>query len=385
PVAPNTGLQTGRNWTVTPTGAGYSVSLTLPIAGPLPHSGANYDKAQLCRYVGSGGSDPSDWACSRTSSSNLATIPGQTAQGPTVTLAGINQFSGWVVGDPEVDVTVTKMDNNTDPVLVNTSPTYNPYTVTNNGPYPATSVVLTDTLPATVNFVSATATLGGNCILVGVTITCTWPSLAVGAASTLTLTVTPTSATNPLVTAYILNTGVVSALEYDPSASNNTATSGTTVISFTPGSGAMTFSATWFTGSLTLDTSFSGSIGDTLYYALTDTNSDGVYDRLDLSLGNDTFAQGGNLSNAIVSTSGDDERLLASEGLSKDITLGAQLFTVRFRQNPGNGAVGDDVSITSKTWYKGMFTIDVDADGNANDTVNFVLIDTNSDGLYDTM
>ncbi|MBI2916825.1 MAG: S8 family serine peptidase [Chloroflexi bacterium] len=152
--------------------------------------------------------------------------------------------------------------------------------------------------------------------------------------------------------------------------------------------GPMHLSSTWWTAGLTLDANANGNktdAVDTLYYVLTDLDSDGVYDRLDLSLGNDTFAQGGNLGNALVSVSDDDERLLASDGLARDVTLGAYKFVVSFVRNPGSASVVADVSIQAKTWYKGTFTIDVDANGLANDTVSFVLSDTDSDGLYDTM
>ncbi len=156
----------------------------------------------------------------------------------------------------------------------------------------------------------------------------------------------------------------------------------------TPGTVGMTLSSTWWTGTLTLDANLDGDktdAVDALYYALTDLDSDGVYDRLDLSLGNDTFAQGSNLENALVSTGDDDERLLASQGLAKDVTLGSQLFVVSFVRDTAGASVTADVAIQSKTWYKGAFTVDVDANGAANDTVSFVLSDTDSDGLYDTM
>lgn len=142
----------------------------------------------------------------------------------------------------------------------------------------------------------------------------------------------------------------------------------------TPGGApASTLSATWWTATLNLDANANGNktdAVDTLYYVLTDTDSDGVYDRLDLSL---------------VSISDDDERLLASQGLAKDVTLGSQLFVVSFVRNPGGALATADVTIQAKTWYKGAFTIDIDANGSANDTVNFVLVDSDSDGLYDTM
>ncbi|MBU1878699.1 MAG: SBBP repeat-containing protein, partial [Chloroflexi bacterium] len=67
-------LQTGRYWTITPTGGGYAVNLTLP------HN--NLSSPYVCRYV-----DP-NWDWGRDSSTSS-----------TVTRNGITEFSDWAVSD----------------------------------------------------------------------------------------------------------------------------------------------------------------------------------------------------------------------------------------------------------------------------------------------
>jgi len=51
---------------------------------------------------------------------------------------------------------------------------------------------------------------------------------------------------------------------------------------------------------------------------------------------------------------------------------------------PLGGSGSPVVNITSKSWFVGNFSIDYDGDG-ANEKVNFVLADSNSDGVYDRM
>lgn len=85
--------------------------------------------------------------------------------------------------------------------------------VTNGGPVAATGVVVTDTLPAGLTFVSvtsATASCGGT-----TTVTCTIPALAVSASATISL-VASASGTTP-----ITNVASVAANESDPVPANN--------------------------------------------------------------------------------------------------------------------------------------------------------------------
>ena len=136
---------------------------------------------------------------------------------------------------------------------------------------------------------------------------------------------------------------------------------------------------TWFTGSFTMDVDADGAADDTENFALVDSDSDGLYDKMDISSDADVTYGEGTTTNQVTGT-GDDETVTGSE----DVRLGAYYtFTVAFDNNPP--ADGNDARITSKTWFTGSFTIDVDADGNALDTVNFALVDIDSDGLYEKM
>ena len=120
---------------------------------------------------------------------------------------------------PSADLSITKSDS-PDPVNVGSSLTYT-ITVKNNGPSAATGVTMTDTLPGTVTFVSATPSQG-NCSGTA-TVTCNLGSLSNGASATVTIVVTPNQAGD------ISNTATVAANEADPVTSNNSATQGTTV------------------------------------------------------------------------------------------------------------------------------------------------------------
>ncbi|WP_291980812.1 SdrD B-like domain-containing protein [Luteitalea sp.] len=67
--------QTGRYWTMTPVGAGFDLSVTLP------HAVADHQSTSACRFTGAA------WDCARTSSA-----AGQ------VTRAGVTTLSDWAVG-----------------------------------------------------------------------------------------------------------------------------------------------------------------------------------------------------------------------------------------------------------------------------------------------
>jgi uncharacterized repeat protein (TIGR01451 family) len=102
--------------------------------------------------------------------------------------------------------------------------------VTNNGPTAASAVSVSDTLPAGSGFVSATGA-GWTCGFAAGTVTCTTPSLAVGAAPAITLTITTPTVSK---SGTLSNTATVSSATTDPDPSNN---SNTSSVHITPGHG----------------------------------------------------------------------------------------------------------------------------------------------------
>ena len=176
----------------------------------------------------------------------------------TVPAAGFHDFNTWVreanhridgfyltqgnetptggipPGAPTLDPTqctganlaLTKADS-LDPVSVGSAFTYT-MTATNNGPVDATNVTLVDTLPADVDWQSATPSQG-SCVHsgepLGGTVTCTLGTIANAANATVDIDVVA-----PNTTGVISNSATVSADETDPDTSDNTATEETTVI-----------------------------------------------------------------------------------------------------------------------------------------------------------
>ncbi|HZN00764.1 MAG TPA: PQQ-dependent sugar dehydrogenase, partial [Pyrinomonadaceae bacterium] len=124
-----------------------------------------------------------------------------------------------VVSPTSADLSLTKTAS-PNPGQTGVSLSYR-ITATNHGPAVATNVVVADTLPAGVAFVSATPTQG-NCNGSG-PVNCNIGSLAVGASAIVTIVVTPSTAGE------IVNTATVSAGETDSDSSNNTATTTTLI------------------------------------------------------------------------------------------------------------------------------------------------------------
>jgi uncharacterized repeat protein (TIGR01451 family) len=122
------------------------------------------------------------------------------------------------------DLSVTKTDS-PDPVTVGNNLTYT-VTVTNNGPDTATSVTVTDDLPAETTFFSCFSTGGGVCSGSGNNSTVTFASLTSGESETITFVASVNcSVADGTV---ISNTATVSAFTFDPNLNNNSATATTT-------------------------------------------------------------------------------------------------------------------------------------------------------------
>jgi uncharacterized repeat protein (TIGR01451 family) len=122
----------------------------------------------------------------------------------------------------QADLRISKIDS-PDPVNAGGTLSYS-VTVTNDGPSPATDVVVVDTLPAGVTYVTST----DSCVQAPVgTLTCTLGSIAANASKNFTIQVT-VGASVPNGTV-LTNTAVVSGHEEDPNTANNTA-SATTIV-----------------------------------------------------------------------------------------------------------------------------------------------------------
>jgi len=126
-------------------------------------------------------------------------------------------------GSPPIDLSITKTALPTFGT-VGTSETYT-ITVKNNDPAnAATSVSMTDTLPANATFVSATDTTSGAVLTPAAgMLTDAIGSLAHGATETITVVVTPTAAGT------ITNAAMVIAAQADPNLANNIVSVNTTV------------------------------------------------------------------------------------------------------------------------------------------------------------
>jgi uncharacterized repeat protein (TIGR01451 family) len=118
---------------------------------------------------------------------------------------------------PEADLEISKVDS-PDPVTVGENLTYT-ITVTNRGPDGATNVVVTDTLPSGVTFVSASP----ECVHVAGVVTCNLGNIPAGGSVTITIVVTPTAPGN------IVNNVSVDSDTDDPDPANNAATAPTEV------------------------------------------------------------------------------------------------------------------------------------------------------------
>jgi RHS repeat-associated protein/uncharacterized repeat protein (TIGR01451 family) len=165
---------------------------------------------------------PNTTGCS-TVSGNVAFLPFRTSSSATCT--------------PSVDLGITKTVT-PNPVPAGGSLTYT-ITATNNGPDPATGVVITDTLPAAVTFVSASS----GCTVSGTTVACGIGNLASGQQAARTIT-----ATAPASAGSVTNSATIAGNETpDPNPANNSATVTTTVqnavtlssVSVTPASASL--------------------------------------------------------------------------------------------------------------------------------------------------
>ncbi len=138
---------------------------------------------------------------------------------PSRDSVGTNAGAAYVYEFAAADTAVYKSDT-PDPVMVNTTLTY-VITATNAGPTLATNVVLTDTLPASVTFNSASTTQGS--CGAGNPVVCLLGDVGVGSVVTVTIQVTPT------LTGTIVNTAEIVSDLFDYNTPNNSDSESTIV------------------------------------------------------------------------------------------------------------------------------------------------------------
>jgi uncharacterized repeat protein (TIGR01451 family) len=150
--------------------------------------------------------------------SNSASVASTTADADS----GNNTSSAATTVSASADLSITKSGPAT--VAAGGNVSYN-LVVANAGPSDATTLTVTDTLPAGVTFVSATGT-GWTCSNSGSTsVTCTRPALAAGATSpTITIVVTA-----PAQAASLTNSATVASTTADPVPGNNSSSATTGV------------------------------------------------------------------------------------------------------------------------------------------------------------
>ncbi len=142
-----------------------------------------------------------------------------TATIPLVTAGEITASTNVGV-DPSADLAVN-ISGPTSPVTIGQGYVYT-VTATNNGPSPAGSFTITDVLPDTLTFVTASSSSGQIPIHSNGSVSDMVPSLAAGATEVLTIMVIPTMMSTPSVS----NSAVVmtNVGEFDPDPTNDSAT-----------------------------------------------------------------------------------------------------------------------------------------------------------------
>jgi uncharacterized repeat protein (TIGR01451 family) len=132
----------------------------------------------------------------------------------------------WKIHLPQADLSISK-SHSPDPVIAGNQLTWS-VSVTNNGPDTAPNVVVTDTLPAQVSYLTNNLTPPAGCTAVGQTVTCSLGDMANGQTvsfSIVTLVDPATVANAGGPTSITNNASVTSIGSNDPNPANNSASS----------------------------------------------------------------------------------------------------------------------------------------------------------------
>jgi uncharacterized repeat protein (TIGR01451 family) len=219
----NPGNATTYTVTATPVG-GFTGNIMLNVTGQSNDTTPGFSPASISI------TDASAKSSTLTMTTVASTAPGTYPLSITATSGNLQHTTPAqlvVSGPTNANLTITKTAS-PNPAITQANLTYR-ITLLNNGPSPATNVVVTDNLPAGINFVSATPTQG-SCSGT-TTVTCTLGSMAQSALAIVNIVVVPQAAGT------LTNNASVVAIESDSDTSDNSVTLQTTVNSPTSGPG----------------------------------------------------------------------------------------------------------------------------------------------------
>jgi uncharacterized repeat protein (TIGR01451 family) len=201
------------NKVYSPTGPATSVPVSVSCSSGTPSPGSGPASPSTPFTTTVTGFDTSGTTCTATETVPAGYAETDNCASVSITVGGTPNCT--IINGVQADLSVTKSAAPNPAKMAN--PLTYTVTVNNGGPSGATGVTLTDTLPGSVTFGSATPSQGSCNQALGV-VTCGLGSIANGGNATVSIVVTPTTG-NPLT-----NTAVVSGNEADPNGANNTVT-----------------------------------------------------------------------------------------------------------------------------------------------------------------
>ena len=142
---------------------------------------------------------------------------------PCVLVACFFLFAVTPLAAQSADLQITGVSDSPDPITLGLGNVTYTVSFTNAGPNSANNISLTNIIPSSSTFVSASATVGGSCSESLGTVTCTWASMSQAQNFSASIVVTPTASGT------LTDSASVTATTADPNTGNNSGSQSTTV------------------------------------------------------------------------------------------------------------------------------------------------------------